>query len=88
MKCGLIPKINWDGKLLGCSRNMWGDYEENVFETGFQSSINNEKIGQVRKILMGKQPLLPEFPCLYCGVYQSMVEKNNWITEQELTEGA
>jgi hypothetical protein len=72
--------------LLGCSRNFWGYYEENVFETGFQTSINNEKIQYVREILMGKQPLLSDIPCTHCGVHRSMVEKDNWITEQELAE--
>lgn len=82
------PQINWDGKLLGCSRNFWGYYEENVFETGFQTSINNEKIQYVREMLMGKLPLLSDIPCTHCGVFQSMVEKHNWITDAELVEVA
>jgi hypothetical protein len=82
------PQINWDGKLLGCSRNFWGNYEENVFETGFQASINTEKIQYVREMLMGNQPHRPDTPCTNCGVYHSMVEKDNWITEHELAEAA
>jgi len=82
------PQINWGGKLLGCSRNFWGYYEENGVETGFQTSINNEIIQYVREILMGKQPLLSDIPCTHCGVYQSMVEKDNWITAAELAEAA
>jgi hypothetical protein len=80
------PQINWDGKLLGCSRNFWGYYEKNIFETGFLASINNEKIQQVREILMGSEPTSADFPCLNCGVFHSMLEKNNWITKQELAE--
>ena len=82
------PQINWDGKLLGCSRNFWGYYEENVFEAGFQASINNENIQYVREMLMGNQPHRPDTPCSNCGVYHSMIVKDNWITEQELTEAA
>jgi hypothetical protein len=78
------PQINWDGKLLGCSRNFWGYYEENVFENGFESSINNKKIEHVRQILMGSKPETSDFPCRHCGVYHSMLSKNNWITEEEL----
>lgn len=82
------PQINWDGKLIGCSRNIWGYYKENVFETGFQTSINNEKIQYARERLMGKQNRQVDIPCTQCGVYQSMVEKDNWITDQELAEAA
>ncbi len=80
------PQINWDGKLLGCSRNFYGVYEENVFETGFQSSVNNEKIRHAREILMGKKPQLPEFPCIHCRVYKNMIDKDNYITDRELAE--
>lgn len=82
------PQINWDGKLLGCSRNFWGYYEENVFEAGLRASMNNEKIQYVREMLMGNQPHRPDIPCTNCGVYRSMVNKDNWITEQELAEAA
>lgn len=82
------PQINWDGKLLGCSRNFWGDYEENVFQTGFFTSINNDEIQYVRDILMGKHPLRSTIPCTHCSVYHSMVENDNWITDAELAEVA
>lgn len=82
----LKPQINWDGKLLGCSRNFWGFYEGNVFKTGFLTSINNEKIQQVREILMGNIPETSDFPCCHCGVYHSMLKTKNWITEEELDE--
>jgi hypothetical protein len=78
------PQINWDGKLLGCSRNFYGEYEQNVFETGFQTSINNQRIEHAREILMGAQPQVTEFPCSHCRVYLNMVEKENWITDEEL----
>ena len=78
------PQINWDGKLLGCSRNFWGIYAENVFESGFQSGINNELMTYTRKMLMGEQPIRENIPCKNCGVYKSMASTKNWITKEEL----
>ena len=26
-----VPQINWDGKLLGCCINIWGDFGGNAF---------------------------------------------------------
>jgi len=82
----LSPQINWDGKLLGCSRNIWEGYAGNVFEEGLLNCINNEKMQYARQMLMGRNPLRPDMPCMKCGVFRSMVEYNNWITESELQE--
>ncbi len=80
----LNPQINWDGKLLGCSRNMWGVFGGNVFESGLMDAINNEKTRYAREMLMGRLPAREDMPCMKCAVYQSMVQYNNWITEKEL----
>ena len=82
----LSPQINWDGKLLGCSRNMWGVFGSNVFESGLMDAINNEKICYAREMLMGRLPAREDMPCMKCTVYQSMVQYNNWITEKELED--
>src|SRR5262249_34909681 len=37
------PQINWDGKVLGCCRNCWGDFGGNAFRDGLLASVNNEK---------------------------------------------
>ena len=80
----LSPQINWDGKLLGCSRNIWGLFAENVFESGLMSAINNEKIRYAREMLMGRSPAREDMPCLRCAIYQSMAQNGNWITEKEI----
>jgi len=80
----LSPQINWDGKLLGCSRNFWGSYAEDVFQAGLLESINNEKMRYARAMLMGQRPLRPDMPCGRCGVFQSMGQFGTWITEEEL----
>ena len=80
----LSPQINWDGKLLGCSRNMWGVFGGNVFESDLMSVINNEKMRYAREMLMGRVPAREGMPCMRCAVYQSMVQCGNWITEKEI----
>lgn len=80
----LSPQINWDGKLLGCSRNMWGVFGSNVFESGLMDAVNDEKISYARGMLMGRLPAREDMPCMKCAVYQSMAQYDNWITEKEL----
>lgn len=78
------PQINWDGRLLGCSRNIWDNYAENVFQDGFIACVNNKKMSYARKMLMGKVEAVAEIPCFNCSVFRSMVDSGKWITEEEL----
>ena len=78
------PQINWDGRLLGCSRNIWGHYAENVFQDGFIECLNNKKMDYARRMLMGKAEPTTDIPCVNCSLYRSMVESGKWITEEEL----
>jgi MoaA/NifB/PqqE/SkfB family radical SAM enzyme len=80
------PQVNWDGKLLGCSRNFWGDYAANAFEGRLLEHVNNEKMRYARAMLTGQQPERADIPCVHCGVYRSMRTYNQWITSQELAE--
>ena len=82
----LSPQINWDGKLLGCSRNIQGVYADNVFESNLMSCINNERMTYARAMLMGQKPMRDDIQCLKCGVYKSMLEYGNWITDSELSD--
>ncbi|MBI4789687.1 MAG: cupin domain-containing protein [Chloroflexi bacterium] len=78
------PQINWDGRLLGCSRNMWGVFADNVFQDNLTDAINNERMQYARKMLMGRVPAREDMPCVRCGVYKSMAQYDNWIAEPEL----
>lgn len=82
------PQINWDGKLLGCNRNIWGAFAENVFESDLESCVNNEKMQYAREMLMGRRPLREDMPCLRCSIYRTLVEFDNWITEEEIRDHA
>ncbi len=68
----LLPQINWDGKVLGCCRNFWGDFGGNAFSDGLMNSINNEKIAYAREMLLGEQPARDDIPCTTCDIYIGM----------------
>ncbi|MBF0234196.1 MAG: radical SAM protein [Desulfamplus sp.] len=80
----LNPQINWDGKILGCSRNFWGHYGSGAFKQNLAESMNNQDINHAREALMGKTSHLKDAPCLKCGVFKAMLEYKNWITKEEL----
>ena len=42
------PQINWDGDVLGCCRNFWGDFGGNAFSEGLIPAINSEKMTYAR----------------------------------------
>lgn len=73
------PQINWDGKLLGCCRNFWGDFGENAFEKGLLNSVNNKKIRHARRMLQGKEKPGKDIPCSSCDIYINRKKYRNWI---------
>ena len=74
------PQINWDGKMLGCCRNFWGDFgRENAFEDGLLNSINSEKMAYARGMLLGKKVARDDIPCTTCGIYLGMRAAGKWL---------
>ncbi len=76
------PQINFDGRVLGCSINYWGDFG-NVFQDGLQKVLNNEAINYARKMLKGQVPARDGIPCSTCKVYARMKEEGSWVTDKE-----
>jgi hypothetical protein len=72
------PRINYDGRLLGCSINHWGDYG-NVFEEGLQACLGGEKMAYARAMLSGNRQAREDIPCSSCKVYQGMRERGAWV---------
>ncbi len=54
------PQINWDGKILGCCRNCWGEFGGNALTDGLPQSINSEGMQYARKMLVGQAPERPD----------------------------
>lgn len=73
------PQINWDGKVLGCCRNFWGDFGGNAFKDGLLKSLNNENIRYARDMLLGKKVAREDIPCATCSIYLGMRDDNTWL---------
>jgi MoaA/NifB/PqqE/SkfB family radical SAM enzyme len=77
------PKINWDGKVLGCCWTQEG-FGGNAFEDGYEAAINNEKIVFARRMLAGEAPARSDIPCTLCPLYQERLASGQFLTEDEL----
>ncbi len=80
-----MPQINYDGRVLGCPVNYWGDYG-NAFRAGLMEELNNEKIQYARGMLMGERETKQGIPCAACTAYKSMKENQAWLTPDEVKE--
>lgn len=79
-----LPQINWDGKVLGCCRNFWGDFgPANAFRDGLLTSINGEKMSYARDMLRGRRPERDDIPCTTCQIYIGMKNDGRWLTRNE-----
>jgi MoaA/NifB/PqqE/SkfB family radical SAM enzyme/uncharacterized cupin superfamily protein len=79
------PQINYDGRVLGCPVNYWGDYG-NAFRDGLMESLNNKRIQYAREMLMGKKETKEGIPCCKCPVYLRMKENQSWLIPDEVKE--
>lgn len=75
----LSPQINWDGRLLGCSRNKWVSYADNVFEADLDALLNSEPLRYTRAVVQGQAPLRDDVPCRHCDVYAYMRASGHWL---------
>jgi MoaA/NifB/PqqE/SkfB family radical SAM enzyme len=75
------PQINWDGKVIGCCRNFWGDFGGNAFTDGLMNSINSEKMTYAREMLSGRKPARDDIPCSTCEIYIAMRSRSKFIVK-------
>jgi MoaA/NifB/PqqE/SkfB family radical SAM enzyme len=73
------PQINWDGKVLGCCRNFWGDFGGNAFKDGLAASLAHEKMSYARDMLAGRKPPRDDIPCTTCELYDAMRTTSQFI---------
>jgi MoaA/NifB/PqqE/SkfB family radical SAM enzyme len=78
------PRINWDGKVLGCCWNSWGEFGMNAFRDGFIPSINSEGIIYSRRMLMGEVPQRDGLPCSSCPLYSKMRDAGKFLRIDEI----
>ena len=73
------PQINWDGKVLGCCRNFWGEFGGNAFTDGLEAVTNSEKMRYARRMLQGLEPAREGIPCTSCELYRHRQQKHYWM---------
>ena len=73
------PQINWDGKVLGCCRNFWGDFGGNAFRDGLAESVNSERIAHARQMLLGRAEPRDDVPCTTCSIYIDMRSSGRFL---------
>lgn len=77
----LEPRINFDGRLLGCSINHAADFG-NVFESGLEACLTGDKMNSTRRLLMGLPQNRADLPCLTCKVYQERVKYRSFVSPE------
>jgi MoaA/NifB/PqqE/SkfB family radical SAM enzyme len=73
------PQVNWDGKVLGCCRNFWGEFGGNAFRDGLIDSLNHDRMEHARAMLSGKAEPRADIPCSTCDIYLRRRESADWV---------
>jgi MoaA/NifB/PqqE/SkfB family radical SAM enzyme len=74
------PQINWDGKVLGCGRNFWGDFGPgNAFKDGLAAALGGEKLAHAKRMLGGRAEPREDIPCSSCEIYLRRKAKQRWV---------
>jgi hypothetical protein len=79
------PQINWDGRVLGCCENYWGDFGGGVFDgADLRTLLSSERLQHARAMVLGEAEPQADVPCSSCHVYEHMRETGAFITRREL----
>jgi hypothetical protein len=82
------PVLNWDGRLMGCCRNFWGDFGVNAFADGLEACLDSPSLATARRMLLGLAPPEPGIPCTTCDLYLTMERDRRWLREDEVRRHA
>lgn len=63
------PQINWDGRLLGCCKNLFSDFGVNVFDSSLDECLKSEKYVYAKEMLLGNKKARSDIPCSKCLYY-------------------
>lgn len=75
------PQVHWDGTVLGCGRNFWGDFGGNAFTEGLDAALHHERMVYARAMLRGEVPARDDVPCTRCEIYQDRRAAGRWVRE-------
>ena len=80
------PVLNWNGTILGCCVNYWGDFGGNAFKSSLPEVLASPKMNYARNMLTGKAEARPDIPCSTCSQYAGIRDSAGWLTEAEIEE--
>ncbi|NIR32327.1 MAG: radical SAM protein [Gammaproteobacteria bacterium] len=77
------PQINFDGKILGCCVNRWGDFGQTA-DWRLSDAVNNERIRYARQMLTGRREPRADIPCTTCTYYHAIRASGNWVKREDV----
>jgi hypothetical protein len=80
------PVLNWNGAMLGCCVNYWGDFGENVFDSGLSEAMESPKLEYARRMLTGDADPRDDIPCTTCGQYAEIRKSGRWLSGPEIQQ--
>ena len=80
-QCFLEPRVNFDGRLLGCCVLFKETFKDaNVFKQGLRAALQTPQFVAAKKILMGQNKDNHEdTPCDRCAFFRAIVSNENYI---------
>lgn len=82
-----MPQVNFDGRILGCCRNFWGEFGGNAFADGLEASLNSKPMNYARKMVRGQAPARDGIPCTTCDIYLTMRKSGKWLDRSKTGTG-
>jgi MoaA/NifB/PqqE/SkfB family radical SAM enzyme len=77
------PKINWDGRVLGCCWTQEG-FGGNAFKDGYVEAINSDRITHARGMLLGKVAPREDIPCTRCKLFQDLEKRGKFLSIEDI----
>lgn len=77
------PVLNWDGTVLGCCRNFWGDFGKGAL-TDLEGALDGERMRAAKAMLIGDAPPRDDVPCSTCDVYLEMKRDGSYLSLDEV----
>ena len=78
------PQINWDGRVLGCCRNFWGEFGGDAFADGLQRVLNSQRMLAARRMLTGMGEVRADVPCASCEIYHDRVRTGRFVNRSPM----
>jgi hypothetical protein len=78
------PQVNWDGRILGCCVNHWGDFGHADPPEALQERLDGEPLRYARRMLLGREPAREDIPCARCHHYRAMAGSGDWLRPEEV----